>query len=160
MTNGIELQPGHKFINPGDPSEGQVPESVTFGKDFRGACYARIAVACKFGNSVTFDYHSTVIGERATVGNYVSLKADEVGDRVTIGSDCVIGIGCKIEDDVWIGQHVIIGPRVVLKHGVVVPSHWEIPYGYIVNPGPNGTPVLVAPPYPQVSCNVTAVNRY
>lgn len=159
MTNGIELKPGHKFINPEYPDEGQVPESVTFGKDFAGAGSAIIAVGCKFGDNVRLGYGPMTIGEHVIVGNSVNVKADTIGVRVTIGNNCDIGHHAILEDNVQIGNNVIIGPNVKLKEGVVVPSNWEIPYGCIVNPGLYGLPVVISP-QPQFRCNVTAANRW
>ena len=158
MTNGIELRPSHKFINPEDPSEGQVPESVTFGKDFRGAIRAHIAASCQFGDRVSLGFCHIRIGEHVVVGNDVLIEASAIADRVTIGNNCNIGERSVLEDDVRIGDNVTIGRGVKLKNGVIVPSYWEIPYGYIVNPGLNGSPVLIAP-QPQFRCNVTT-NRW
>lgn len=155
MANGIKLKAGYKFINPDKPEKGQVPESVTFGVEFEGAIHASIGPGCDFGDYVSLNWSSIVIGDDVRVGNYVVLKARNVGDCVTIGDNCVFESDVVIESGVAIGSNVYLASRVKVKSGVVIPDHWEIPFGCIVNPGPNGFPVVI-PPYPQFHCNVTA----
>lgn len=159
MTNGMNPKPGYKFINPDRQDEGQVLESVMFGTEFKGAHDAVIGEECTFGNYVNLNYGHICIGDHVVVGSSVRLEAKEVGNRVTIGDMCIIGDGCEIEDDAAIGNHVTLHQGVKVKQGVVIPDHWEIPYHCIVNPGPNGTPVVI-PPYPQFHCNVTTNPRW
>lgn len=146
---------GMKFVS-NDKYSGQVPKSTEFGDEF-DTWASEFGIDCHFGNHV--EVKRAVVGSRLTTGDNVRIENSTIGNDVAIESNTVIGEYCRIGDNVKIGQDVTLHNSVYIQPGVVIPDHWFIPVSCIVNPGPDGNPVVIIQP-PRFSCNVQPVARY
>ena len=61
----------------------------------------------------TFNKHSTVIGDRVTIGHLVMLHGCEIGNGSLIGMQSTVMDGCKI------GKHCIVGAQSLVVEGSV-----------------------------------------
>jgi mannose-1-phosphate guanylyltransferase len=71
------------------------------------------------------------LGDDVKVGDGVKISNSVILGGATIGKnnnleDCIIGYGCKIEDEVNLGKGLVMGDNQVLKKGTEVPDHSKI----------------------------------
>lgn len=57
--------------------------------------------------SMTVIHEGAKIGSGSTIGSHCNICACQIGDRVSIQTACHITRGVVIEDDVFIGPHVV-----------------------------------------------------
>lgn len=76
---------------------------------------------------------SAVIGTAGRFAATITIDAlATIGDRVSLGEGVRIGAGCVVEDDVTIGAHTLLEPRVVVKHGTIIGQHCHLFSGCVV----------------------------
>ena len=102
----------------------------------------RIGADCSIWPQVTLrgDEGEIVIGsgtniqDGSTVHMTGGLSATYVGERVTIGHNCII-LGCRVEDDSLIGMGSLIMDNVVIGRGSYIGAGTLITGGKIIPPG-------------------------
>lgn len=71
------------------------------------------------------------LGDDVSLGDGVKISNSVILSKATIGKnnnleDCIIGYGCKIEDEVKLGKGLVMGDNQVLKKGTEVLNHSKI----------------------------------
>lgn len=83
--------PEVRFYN---PALTEVQDKVTIGAGTRVG-------------SMTVIHEGAKVGSSSTIGSHCNICACQIGDRVSIQTACHITRGVVIEDDVFIGPHVV-----------------------------------------------------
>jgi UDP-2-acetamido-3-amino-2,3-dideoxy-glucuronate N-acetyltransferase len=66
----------------------------------------KIGAGCRIG-SMTIIHRQTRIGTGVTIGSHCNICSSMVGNNVSIQTGCHITRGVVIEDDVFVGPHVV-----------------------------------------------------
>lgn len=116
----------------------------------------------KLGEDCTIGENAWIEGEfgnRIDVGSKTSFGPDcAIGDDTTIGDKTALGDRCTVGKGVTIGNGCTIERGVRIQDGVVIPDNWYIPSDAIINPGPDGAPVVIIPQQ-SFQCNVRGTLR-
>ncbi|MGB2786759.1 MAG: DapH/DapD/GlmU-related protein [Candidatus Saccharimonadaceae bacterium] len=141
-----------KIVLSKEGDKNEVPQStaVTDRQAHFGWGY-EIGEDCVIGNGARIEGK---LGNRVEVGSKSSVGSRcEIGDGTTIGDNTSFGERCIVGQGVTIGDRCEIESGVRIQSGVVIPDNWHLPRDAIINPGPNGTPVVIMP-QSQFRCNV------
>lgn len=124
QASAVILRPEHRHLT-------HLPCILT---DNPYAYFARLSALLHPPRQYINHIHETVaLGFESQVPTEVTLDAMvTIGDRVKLGHGVRVGAGCVIEDDVTIGDHTVLEPRVVVKHGSVIGEHCHLFSGCVI----------------------------
>lgn len=127
--------------------EGSVQLPIHIGTSTELAQHWGVEEVMRVKGHVIFGPHCRItacdITGPATIGEKVRLSDMQIGGNVKIGDTTTASGG-------HIGSDVEIGAGVVVRHGTDIPTYWWVPDDMILNPNPNGAPVVIKrPPRPR-----------
>ena len=114
-------------------------DSITLGQNTRVIGPVAIGSGTTIGSNVLIGPY-TSIGDRCIIRNNAKIFSSSLYNRVTIGANSTIS-GSIIDNETHIGEaccienDTVIGPRVVLRNGVVVHSKTRVWPEVVVNEG-------------------------
>lgn len=114
----ILLDEGNSKKKPDSEIKAKIKQPVTVGKNCYLASKSEVGPYVCLGDGVK-------VGEGVKISNSVILGEASIGKNNNL-ENCIIGYGCKIEDDVKLGKGLVMGDNQVLKKGTKVPDHSKI----------------------------------
>ncbi len=118
QAHRILLDEGKSRNSPDLEVEAKINPPVLVGENCRIAAGSELGPYTCLGNDIE-------VLEGTRTSNSVVLDAVKIGRNNRL-EECIVGYGCRIEDDVGLGKGLVIGDNQVLKKGMEVESYSKI----------------------------------
>ncbi len=114
-THRILMDERKSKKRPDSKIKAKIKQPVIIGENCNLASKSEVGPYACLGDEVS-------VGDNVKISNSVILGDASIGKNNNL-EECIIGYGCKIEDDVKLGKGLVMGDNQVLKKGTEVPNH-------------------------------------